>query len=224
MTERFRGFPPDALAFYEELEADNSKPFWQANKARYESAIRGPLAALLAELEPEFGTFHTFRPYNDVRFAKGRPPYKTATGSLAEGEGGTVHYVQLSATGLMVGAGYYHMASDQLARFRTAVDDEHRGAELVALAAPLTRAGYELSAIDELKTAPRGYPKDHPRIEFLRRKGLVAMRKLPAGPWLHTAGAKKKIVDTWRGAAGLSAWLDTHVGPSELPPEDAERW
>ncbi len=224
MNARFEGFAPDALSFFEGLEADNSKPFWQANKPRYEESIRIPLRALLAELEPEFGEFRTFRPNNDVRFSKNKTPYKTQVGSVAEGEGGAIFYVQLSAAGLMVGSGYYAMASDQLDRFRQAVDDDHRGAEVAKIGAALAAAGYRLGAISELKTAPRGYPKDHPRIELLRRKGLVASREFAPAPWLHTRRAKDRIVKTWRDARTLNDWLDAHVGPSELPPEDAMRW
>lgn len=224
MSDRFTGFPPEALTFFEGLEADNSKPYWQANKPRYEQAVRGPLLALLGELAPEYGDFHTFRPHKDVRFSKDKTPYKTNTGSVAEGEGGTTYYVQFSAAGLTVGSGYYAMAADQLDRFRRAVDDDHRGTEVAALGAALVRAGYTLGAINELKTAPRGYPKDHPRIELLRRKGLIAMRSFAPAPWLHTRRAKDRVVQAWRDAAPLSAWLDTHVGPSELPPEELERW
>ena len=79
---------------------------------------------------------------------------------------------------------------------------------------------YSIGAIDTLKTAPRGYPKDHPRIELLRRKGLIAMREFGAPKWIHTAGAAKRIRDTWTGVADLCAWLDAHVGPSTLPPDD----
>jgi uncharacterized protein (TIGR02453 family) len=222
-TGRFRGFPPEAVAFYHRLEADNSRSFWQANKAEYERVIRDPIRALVAELEPEFGPFHTFRPYNDVRFSKTKVPYKTHTGSIGEADGGTMYYFQLSGTGLMTGAGYYAMAADQLTKFRAATADDTTGAELVELAAPLVRAGYRLTAIDELKTAPRGYPKDHPRIDFLRRKGLVVMRDHPPAAWLHTASAKGRIVKDWRAAAPLCRWLDRHVGPSELPPDDRFR-
>lgn len=219
----FRGFPAEALTFYEQLEADNTRTFWQANKATYERTIRDPLRALIAELEPVHGPFHTFRPYNDVRFSKNKVPYKTHTGTLGETEGGASIYFQLSAQGLMTGCGYHSMAADQLTRFREAVDDDRLGVDLVERCAPLVKQGYRLSAIDELKTAPRGYPKDHPRIEFLRRKGLIAVRDHTKGAWLHTAKAKARIEADWAGAADLCAWLDRHVGPSHLPPEDRFR-
>ena len=47
----------------------------------------------------------------------------------------------------------------------------------------------------ELKTAPRGYPRDHPRIDLLRRKRFVAMTTLEPGPWLHTRKARDRIAE-----------------------------
>ena len=209
----FAGFPPAALAFYEGLAADNSKVYWQANKAVYDDAVKGPMQQLLLDLA-EFGPFHIFRPYNDVRFAKGRPPYKEQIGAVGESQGGAIFYVAFSATGIIAGSGYYHMASDQLERFREAVDDDHRGAEVEAICARLEKKGFRIGAIDELKTAPRGYAPDHPRIELLRHKGLITWREWPAGAWLGTAKAKDRVVEFLRTSAPLHAWLDAHVGPA----------
>jgi uncharacterized protein (TIGR02453 family) len=217
----FRGFPPEAITFYEGLEADNSRGYWQAQRATYDSAVRGPMQEMLDELAPEFGDFRIFRPNRDVRFSADKSPYKTAIGCASEGEGGTTYYVQLSSGGLLAGSGYYHMASDQLATFRQAVDDETAGAACAEIADRLAKAGYDITAIDELKTAPRGFPRDHPRIDLLRRKGLVAMRSWPVAKWLGTKAAKDRVATAWRGAGELNAWLDRNVGPSTLPPDDA---
>ena len=215
----FSGFPTEGIEFYEQLEADNSRAFWQANKHRYDEFVKQPMIELTEALD-EFGPFHMFRPYNDVRFSKNKPPYKTQQGAYGESEGGAGHYVQFSATGLMVGGGYYAMAKDQLERFRAAIDGDATGSELAALVADAERRKYSIGAIGELKTAPRGYPKDHPRIELLRRKGLIAARQFGLPKWIHTAAAAKRIRDSWTGAADLCAWLDAHVGPSTLPPDD----
>ena len=215
----FSGFPAEGLEFYEQLDADNSRAFWQANKHRYDEFVKQPMIELTEALD-EFGPFHMFRPYNDVRFSKGKPPYKPQQGAYGESEGGAGHYVQFSVAGLMVGAGYYAMAKDQLERFRVAIDGDATGSELAALVSDAERRKYSIGAIGELKTAPRGYPKDHPRIELLRRKGLIATCQFGLPKWIHTAGAAKRIRASWTGAADLCAWLDAHVGPSTLPPDD----
>jgi uncharacterized protein (TIGR02453 family) len=218
----FRGFPAEVITFFEGLEADNSKSYWTAHKDVYERAVKEPLEALCAEVDEAFRPLRMFRPYRDVRFSADKSPYKTAAAASGEAEDGAVYYVQVSASGLFAGCGYYHMASDQLARFRAAVDDERSGAELAAVTAGLEKARYELAAHEALKTAPRGYAKDHPRIDLLRRKGLVAVKSWPVAKWLHTAEAKKRIEAVWRDCAPLNRWLAAHVGPSELPPDERD--
>lgn len=215
----FRGFPAEGIEFYEQLAADNSRSFWQANRGRFDEFVRQPMLELTEALS-EFGPFHLFRPYQDARFAKGRPPYKIQQGAYGESEGGAGYYVQFSAEGLMAGAGYYSMAKDQLDRFRAAIDAEATGDELVALVADAEQRRYSIGAISELKTAPRGFPRDHPRIELLRRKGLIATRDFGAPKWLHTTKAASRVSEAWLGAADLCAWLDSHVGPSTMPPDD----
>jgi uncharacterized protein (TIGR02453 family) len=215
----FTGFPPAAFEFYDQLEADNNKVFWQANKATFDDAVKAPTAALCEELS-DIGPFHVFRPYNDVRFAKNRPPYKTHQGAYCESEGGSGYYFHIGADGLLAGVGYYSMAKDQLERFRAAVDDDTAGPEIERISAALVKQGYSIGAMDELKTAPRGYAKDHPRVELLRRKGLMASKQFPVAAWMHTKKAATKLRETWRGVQPMCAWLDTHVGPSTLPPDD----
>jgi len=216
----FRGFPVEAIEFYEALAADNSKSFWQEHRGRYLDDVRSPMEDLTEELDG-YGPFHLFRPYNDLRFAKDRPPYKTHQGAYGELEGGSGYYVHLSADGLMAAAGYYAMAKDQLDRFRGAVDADATGEEVAAIVAELRRRRYSIGAISELKTAPRGYPRDHARIDLLRRKGLMASKDFGSPKWIHTAAAATRVRETWEGAADLCAWLDAHVGPSSLGPDEA---
>jgi hypothetical protein len=118
----------------------------------------------------------------------------------------------------MVAAGYYAMMRDQLERFREAVDREQTGAEIERIVAALPKA-YRLGAIDELKTAPKGYPKDHPRIALLRRKGLMASVEFGAPKWLHGKQVVAKVREVWRTTEPMNAWLDAHVGPSTMEPE-----
>lgn len=211
----FRGWPAEALEFFEGLEADNSKSYWQAHKDDYEHLVRRPMLDLLAELEAEFGEGRIFRPYRDVRFSADKSPYKTNIAATLSAGG----YVSLSADGLGVGAGYYAPAPDQLERYRNAVADDKTGKALARLVDKLRGDGIEISAHDVLKTAPRGFARDHPRIELLRHKGLIAWKDWAPGAWLGTAKAKQRVVDVLRAARPLCQWLDDHVGPSTLTPE-----
>ncbi|MGH8999635.1 MAG: DUF2461 domain-containing protein [Acidimicrobiia bacterium] len=212
----FTGFPPEALDFWEGLEADNSKTYWTANRDLYESSSRVPMLALTEALS-DFGEFKVFRPHRDVRFSTDKRPYKTHIGAVTETEGGTVYYVHLAAQGLFVAAGYHMMASDQVERFRQAAADE-AGAELDGVLAAAEKARYEIGG-SALKTVPRGYPKDHPRVRWLRHKGMTMSRQFPVARWLHTKAAVGRVRGAWDDAADLSKWLDRHVGPTTLPPE-----
>jgi uncharacterized protein (DUF2461 family) len=111
----------------------------------------------------------------------------------------------------------YLMANDQLERFRSAVDDARSGGEIERIVAAAEQAGLEVTAHDTLKTAPKGYPKDHPRIDLLRRKGLITWKQWPPAAWLGTAKAKARIVEFLQASKPLGTWLAKHVGPSTLP-------
>ena len=205
----FSGWPEEALDFYEGLEADNSKAYWTSQKAVYDQKVLGPMNELLEELGPEFGEGKVFRPYRDVRFSKDKSPYKTQMGARL-GRG----YIQLSAKGLAVGDGMYGMESDQLDRYRRAVAHDTTGTELERVIAGIEQRGYGVYGRDVLKSAPRGYSADHPRIGLLRYKGIVAWMEWPAEPWLETAAVKDRITSFLRATQPLGAWLDTNVGLS----------
>ena len=202
----FRGWRVEALEFFEGLEADNSKAYWQANKAVYEREVRAPMEELLAELQPDFGDGKIFRPYRDVRFSADKSPYKT---NIAATIGG--RYLQLTADAFGVGCGRWEMTSEDLERYREAVDEDRTGAELTKLVAAAGKAGLEISGHEVLKTAPRGYPKDHPRIELLRYKGLIAWREWPVGAWLGTNRAKDRVIAFFEASEPLDAWLTRNV-------------
>jgi uncharacterized protein (TIGR02453 family) len=214
----FRGFPADALEFFFELEANNERSWWQANKQRFETSVATPMREMLDTLEPEFGVFKVFRMNRDVRFSADKSPYKTAHAAVTQ-EPGTSRYVEINATGLFAGGGMYHLARDQLERFRSAVGDDRSGEELEAAIAAARRARLDIAGGEPaLATAPRGWPKDHPRVELLRMKGLITLRDLGAPAWLHTRRAANEVAKVWRAGAGVSNWLDANVGPSDEPP------
>jgi uncharacterized protein (TIGR02453 family) len=166
------------------------------------------MEALVAELADEFGEPKIFRPYRDVRFSHDKTPYKTHIGAVL---GGT-SYVELSADGLGVGAGAWRFSPDGLARYRKSVANDLTGPELVKITESLETDGIEIRGYGSLKSAPRGYPADHPRIGLLRHKGLAAFRGWPPEPWLHTAEAASHITEFLRATAVLRDWLTTHTG------------
>ena len=135
------------------------------------------MKALVAALEPEFGPAKVFRPYRDVRFAKDKTPYKTHQGAYVGAGPSTGWYVEISARGTRVGAGFYDADGPRLAAIREAMADEKSGKALERLLSKLEKDGFEIGG-DRLKTSPRGYDADHPRIELLRCKQLFAEQVL----------------------------------------------
>jgi uncharacterized protein (TIGR02453 family) len=202
----FRGWPVEAIEFYEGLEADNTKTYWQAHKTTYDESVRGPMLALLTELEPSWGAGKIFRPYRDVRFSADKTPYKTAIGALLAGGG----YVQLSAEGLATGCGAWHLETAELNKFRQAVADDSSGVPLVAIVDKLAGQGIEVMSREALKTVPRGFDRDHPRADLLRNKGLAAWKQWGVGAWLGTAKARTRVEEFLTAAEPLRDWLREH--------------
>jgi uncharacterized protein (TIGR02453 family) len=207
----FSGWSAEAVEFFRGLEADNTKAYWTANKPFYEASVREPMAELLSELSAEFGPARIARPYRDVRFRADKSPYKTEIYATFDRGG----YVRFSADGLTAATGYFMMTPAQLQRYRDAVIREGDGTELAAEVARLRAAGLEVAGSKSLKTAPRGYPKDHPRLELLRCKGLICWRHWPVEPWLHTGKARDQVAGVLRSAAPLHHWLDRNVGTAD---------
>lgn len=218
----FRGWPDAALEFYRDLERENNRAFRLAHKDTYERDVKAPFEALSELVAEEFGPLRVFRPNRDVRFSKDKSPYKTRCYAVTEGQGGEAYYVEVSTQGLTVATGYWMMANDQLDRYRRAVDDEQAGTALERIVADLAEQKLTNEA-PGLKTAPRGYPRDHPRVELLRHKSVAVMRRFPPARWLGTPAAADRITAVWRAARPLNGWLATHVGPSTEPPEDFRR-
>src|SRR5262245_5751413 len=205
-------WPPGALDFLRELEANNDRDWFKANRSRYDSELVEPARELAAQLA-HLGEPHMFRPYNDTRFHM-RPPIKEQLGLAIGYGGGGGYYVELSLDGLLVAAGLHAPASDQLARYRAAIDDGRRAAAFERALATAEAAGLEPAA-PELQRAPRGYPLDHPRIERLRMKEITVHRRHALESWLHTPKCDSCIRTELEAARPLVTWLAKHVGPSQ---------
>ncbi|MET0780517.1 MAG: DUF2461 domain-containing protein [Microbacterium sp.] len=213
----FGGFDRDAPAFFRELAVDNTKAWWAANQHRYNARVRGPFEALAAELEPEFGDLKIFRPYRDVRFSTDKTPYKLHIGMVSRAP--VAHYLQLSATGLLVGGGVYDVPSAALARFREIVDDPRLAAGLEGVLNDVRAQGFALMSGDALRTAPRGYSVEHPRIDLLRLRRLAVGREDELEDWMWTPDAYDIVSDAWRTVSTWCRWVSENLGDLVIRPE-----
>jgi len=211
----FAGFPREAFAWFEGLEADNSRAYFTAHRETYDRAVREPLEELLETFADELGgRVKLFRQHRDIRFSRDKSPYKTRTYGLIFDRPSSLAglYAELSSSGLFAGTGYHVFEPDQLARFREAVADDRSGPRLEQAVAA-AHAARVATFGEALKTAPRDYPKDHPRAALLRHKSLVAGRRL--APKAHGIGAKAALShgrSIWEACEPMNAWLDAHVG------------
>ncbi len=209
--------PSEAFEFYDALAENNTRPWWNEHKLDYQRWVREPLEAMLAELADEFGTAKLFRPYRDSRFSKDKTPIKDHQGAVVYVEDSIMYYVQLSAAGLMVAGGWYSPQGQQVPRYRESVDGPV-GAELERIVASLLRRfSVEGNAV---RTRPRGYQADNPRIDLLRNRQLTVSRTHPVGPELGTRKALTAVRSDWRAMTKLIDWLVDYVGPANDPSID----
>ncbi len=206
-------WPPGALDYLRELEANNDREWFKANRDRYNTVLLEPTRQLAAKLS-HLGEPHFFRPWNNTRFRPG-PPLKEHI-AFSIGDGAAVYYVSLSLDGLVAGAGIHHPGTDQLERFRAAIDDRRRAATFERAVAAANAAGLELIE-PELKRAPKGYSPGHPRIDRLRLKRMTLFHRSAVGRWLHTSSADDRIRAELDAARPFVAWLCKHVGASTQP-------
>ena len=204
----FEGIPVAALDFYDDLEQDNSKTFWQAHKSVYDGAVQRPMSDLMELVAPDFGEPKLFRPYRDVRFSKDKTPYKTHQGIFVAAFPGGGWYVHVDAAGVLVGAGWYAADAPVLAAIRHHIDID--GERLRGLIAGLECHGWELSG-DRLRTTPRGWSADHPHLDLLRYKTLFLSRRYDNDPIVHTPAFADRLRTDWESARPLVEWVAAAV-------------
>lgn len=209
---------PGIAALFETVGADPSRETFAAVRSRWQRIVDGPLRGLCDAMG---GYWRVYRPWRDMRFDPDGAAVKNFAGAVTEHVDGNGVFLRFDAHGLFVAQGMPMMARDQLAAFREALDDDDVGSRFVAAVADVRRSGGRVTAgrWDPLKTAPRGWPRDHPRIEWLRWKGVELPHRI--GP---VTGRIDEVADTVRSAlqgdAPVTSWLSGHVGPSSQSPRE----
>lgn len=177
MSDNFSQLVPQARLFLTELGENNTRDWFQDNKSRYDSDLKSPALALLdvvsADLEKLTGgpsTTKLFRAHRDVRFSKDKTPYHTHLHMLWA-SGGISWFFGVAPSYASVGAGVFLFEKKELIQWRELVAGP-KGEEISKMLTTLTSRGARLDA-PELKRVPPPFDKNHPRGDFLRRKGLA---------------------------------------------------
>ena len=214
-----------ALDFLKDLAAHNSKEWMDGNRKRYQEAKENVIelvAAImeqaslfdpsLAGLEPKKTLFRINR---DIRFSKNKDPYKTNFGAaIVEGgrnAGNPGYYLHLQPGNTFVGGGLYQPDSEMLAKVRQEIDYNGNKLRSIIEAKEFIRTYKEPFSEDRLKTAPKGYPKDHPDLDLLQLKHYVYMHEVSDSD----VGAKNftnKVVDAYRTLHPFNLFLREALG------------
>ena len=184
-------FSSQGITFLKQLGKNNNRDWFHENKSDYEDLIRTPALNFiddmvndLTHLSPHFLAISKkvggslMRVHRDVRFSKDKSPYKTNIGIQFRHEmGKDVHapgfYVHIAPDECFVGVGIWRPDSTALGKIRDAII-ERDTTWLAAVNDKKFKRNYALSG-ESLKNAPRGYDKEHPLIEDLKRKDFIAI-------------------------------------------------
>jgi len=193
-TARYTSFPPATVSFLEELRANNTRDWFEANKARYEADVLEVALDFvqsmhdpLLELAPHFTAIpkrvggSLMRIYRDTRFSKDKTPYKTNIGiqfrhERAKDVHSPGYYVHVDPDEVFLGVGMWRPAPEALAGIRERIAEEPDEWQRAKGDRSFARH-FELGG-DTLKRPPRGFDKDHPMIEDLKRKDFIAVKSM----------------------------------------------
>ncbi len=231
--DRFEGFRPAALRFLRELARHNERPWFEANRLRYEQEVRAPLRALvdemdvrLARLAPELvgdPRRSVFRIHRDVRFSRDKSPYKTnaachffhrdgrhSAGREAEGAGAGL-YFQLAPGDCFAAAGIWMPPRPTLGRLRDALAEDWEGFEAIVRAAAFRRTAGALDTEAVLTRMPRGFAPDHPAAGWLRYQSFTVTIPLADDEALGP-GLPDRLVRAWKPVLPFVRWLNAALG------------
>jgi len=174
----------ETLKFLEELKRHNERPWFEKNKARYETHVRDAMLDLVAELQPvlkkvsksvEVGPRSVMRIYRDVRFSKDKSPYKTYLAGMFHHSNGKEssspgYYLHIEPGGSVFCAGIWRPETPAVKAIRDAIVDDPGGWKKVKSGA--FKGGTEWIG-ESLKRPPPGYDPEHPFAEDLKRKDFA---------------------------------------------------
>ncbi len=228
MTE-FQGFPKDFFNFFNELQVNNNREWFNEHKGRYFDSVVNPISEFIVCIAPRLAEISRhyiadpkphggsmFRIYRDTRFAKNKSPYKTHAGiQFRHEQGKNAHapgfYVHLASDGLFFGGGIWQPPGPQLNLIRDYIADNARSWARVANAPKVKEVGGIKG--DSLKQPPRGFDAQHVHIEDLKRKSFYIMTDAPAKHALKPAFVDE-VVEGFRRAVPLTRFIS---GALDLP-------
>jgi uncharacterized protein (TIGR02453 family) len=211
---------PEILEFLAKLSKNNNREWFEKNKEKYLSVKTQfdefvfQLIRIANKIDPEIGFLEprncTFRIYRDIRFSKDKSPFKTNFGAYISKGGKNSdwagYYFHLEPSGSFIAGGKYQPASQALKAIRDAIiyePDVFKG----ILNHPSFKKHFKEIMGDKLKTAPAGYPKDHPDIDLIKYKYFAVLR--PVSPTeIKSPELLEIITSAWSGLKPFNDFLN----------------
>jgi uncharacterized protein (TIGR02453 family) len=215
------GFTPRTIAFLRALERHNRREWFHARKDRYEADVRAPMVALVERLAADLETFapdlvanprtSIYRPYRDTRFAADKAPLKTNVAAvfphrLLPKHEGAGFYLEVAPRHVWYGGGMYMPSTSQLHQVREHIATHHRRLARI-VGTPAFRRTFGALEGTRLQRAPRGFPSDHPALEFLKYRQFLAACERPA-EFATTPGFYRTLLAAWKTLAPLVHFLN----------------
>ena len=224
-------FRPAALAFFRDLAANNTKPWFEAHRATYEREVRAPMSLLVEEVDARLGAVapeitgspkrNIFRIHRDVRFAADKSPYKTQATcwwghrDAARGEAGAhpgaAFYFEIGVRGGETGGGTWQPERHTVLAIRQAIVDDPEAFTEIVTAPGFVRTFGALDPDGMLQRLPRGYAAGHPAEQWLRYCSFTATTSVPARE-LSSAALPERLVERFLVLLPLVRWLNTAQG------------
>ena len=217
-----RYFTQDTLRFLEEIATNNKREWFEQHKQDYEVTVRTPaldfitdMADELALISPHFLAIpkkvggSLMRIHRDTRFGKDKRPYKTNIGIQFRHEmGKDVHapgyYLHVEPGECFIGVGIWRPDANALGKIRDAIVDDSD--DWIAVSRDKTFKKTFTFTGESLVNAPRGYPKDHPQLEDLKRKDFIALSEV-SEKRVTSSNLKPFVIDKFNAATPYMQFL-----------------
>ena len=177
-------FEKSSLSYLKKLKKNNNRDWFSENKPTFIEA-QNNAKELYAEIRnnldkhDDIEKFKLFRIYRDVRFSKDKTPYKAHfAGSFSrlgkQLRGG--YYLRIRPGESFLAGGFWEPNKEDLLRIRKEIEVDATEFREILEDKDFQHYFGNTFKGEELKTAPRGFDKEHPDVDLLRKKGFIAVR------------------------------------------------
>ena len=220
MTDRY--FTKHTFEFLSALAGNNNREWFAEHQQEYEDVVRTPALDFISDISHEMPSISRhflaqpkkvggslMRIYRDTRFSRDKTPYKTNIGIQFRHEvGKDIHapgyYLHIEPGECFLGVGLWHPDADALFKIRETIVEKSEA--WLAARNDKTFSKYYTLEGDTLVNAPRGFARDHPLVEDLKRKDFISLARLSEAA-VTSKNLRPQVVEKFRQAAPFMGFL-----------------